>query len=376
MVPWLATLLAALSFAAAGTALALAPARTAATPFEVVWNAQWPELCPDAHAAPDALSRFGITANEHNAFNGDAITILYNHPGNITLGDWPCVGDGGTEYNGGIPQLGNLSKHLAAVKRDVEAAFPDPQHRGIIAVDWEVWQPWFEFWGDSAPAARWNAYMNLSYAHAGGNKALAVAQWNTSSMAFMAETLKTVVALRPRAKVGYYGVVGCAAKYDFDQGGCTGAIRARNDALAPLWAAGSALFPSIYASCLYNGTGSPPHCDDDSHRELKVPAILGEAQRVNRAALPILPFTWYTLYNAGCDKAPPVGLGHCPLMTNTTDLNNEFALAKAAPGVEGIIVWGSHDDVRKGTNDCATFGRYLNDTLGPFLETLAATTDE
>jgi hypothetical protein len=63
-------------------------------------------------------------------------------------------------------------------------------------------------------------------------------------------------------------------------------------------------------------------------------------------------------------------------MTNTTDLNNEFALAKAAPGVEGIIVWGSHDDVRKGTNDCATFGRYLNDTLGPFLETLAAAADE
>ena len=343
-----------------------------AAAYEVVWNAQWPQLCPDAHAAPDALSRFGIKANARGDFNGAVVTTLYNHPGSLTLGDWPCVGDDGTVFNGGIPQRGNLTRHLAAVARDIETAFPDPAHSGLIVVDWEVWQPWLQFWGDPAPAARWNAYMNLSFTHAGDDKALAVAQWNVSSLAFMAETLKTIVALRPRARVGYYGVVGCAAKYDFDQGGCTDVISARNDALAPLWAAGTALFPSIYASCQYNDTGSPPHCAEDSHRERKVPAILGEVQRVNAARLPVFPFTWPTLYNAGCDHAPPAGLGHCPLMENATDLRNEFALAKAAPGVAGIVVWGSHDDVRPGTDDCASFARYLNATLGPYLQQLAA----
>lgn len=179
---------------------ALALLTASASAYEVVWNAQWPQLCPDAHAAPDALSRFGITANARGDFSGAAITTLYNHPGNITLGDWPCVGDdaAATVYNGGIPQLGNLSRHLAAVARDVAAAFPDPRHSGLIVVDWEVWQPWFEFWGDPEPAARWTSYMNLSYAHAGGDKALAVAQWNASSLLFMAETLRAVVQLRPQ----------------------------------------------------------------------------------------------------------------------------------------------------------------------------------
>ena len=53
-------------------------------------------------------------------------------------------------------------------------------------------------------------------------------------------------------------------------------------------------------------------------------------------------------------------------MRNSTDLHNEFALAKAAtPAVDGIIVWGSHGDARVGTSDCATFGTYFEATLGP-----------
>ena len=59
-------------------------------------------------------------------------------------------------------------------------------------------------------------------------------------------------------------------------------------------------------------------------------------------------------------------------MTDATGLHDEFALAKAAPGVEGIVVWGSHDDVRPGTDDCAAFGRYLNATLGPYLKQLGS----
>lgn len=163
-------------------------------------------------------------------------------------------------------------------------------------------------------------------------------------------------------------MIGCEGKWDLDAGTCTDDIRARNDALAPLWAAGSALMPSIYARCEYNGTGSPPHCADGSDIGAKNAVTLGEAARVNAGhRMPILPFTWYTLYNSNCANK----LGHCPLMRDPLDLRNEFAAAKGAEGVAGLIVWGSHGDVRAGTSDCTDFAAYLESTLGPELATLS-----
>ena len=38
-------------------------------------------------------------------------------------------------------ELGNLSLHLAQVRRDVEATFPDAGHAGLIVIDWEREDP-------------------------------------------------------------------------------------------------------------------------------------------------------------------------------------------------------------------------------------------
>lgn len=127
----------------------------------------------------------------------------YNHAGNYTIGYWPAIDAAGTAYNGGIPQRGNLTKHLAQVATDVASTFPNPEHDGMISIDWEEWTPWLQFWPDAAPTQRWSAYANASFEHAGGDKALAIAQWNASSLKFMVETLRTVVKLRPKAKVAY-----------------------------------------------------------------------------------------------------------------------------------------------------------------------------
>jgi hyaluronoglucosaminidase len=337
--------------------------------YDIVWNAQWPELCPQT-APADALTNFGIRVNEGNAFNGKVVSTLYNHAGNFTIGAWPSIDASGVEYNGGIPQLGNMTMHLAQVKADVEALFPDPAHNGYVAIDWEVWEPWLQFWNDAAPTARWNAYANKTFELAKGDKVAAIAAWNSSSLEYMVRTLETCKALRPHAKWGYYGVIGCGGGYDTPQMSCTDKIRARNDALAPLWAAGSALYPSIYSSCPYDESIVPPYCELNSSLAQKIPITLAETQRVNKAKMPIIPFTWYTLYTHKCATGPPAGLGHCPLMRNPTDLHTEFALAKSAPGVEGIIIWGSHGDVRVGTTDCAEFGAYVNSTLGPLLKSL------
>ena len=353
-----------------------------------MWNSPWPSACagyPSGALGPAAVTRWGVRANAGAAFGGAAVTTLYNHPGAYTLGDWPSLWpNGSVAANGGIPQRGNLTRHLARVATDVVALFPDPEHAGLVVIDWEEWQPYLN------PRAT-TAYANASFAAAGGDVAAAVAAWNASSLEFMARTLETAVALRPRAAWGFYGLVGCYGQWDVAAGGCAAASRARNDALAPLWRAGSALFPSIYSACRYSagaGQSAPPHCLPDASQAnateaQKIALTLQEVQRVNGGGrgggggggggggrVPVWPFTWYTLYTHTCAKPPPVGLGHCPLMRAAPDLDAEFALARHSGAADGLVVWGSNGDVRAGTDDCAEFGAYLNETLGPLLQSL------
>ena len=112
-------------------------------------------------------------------------------------------------------------------------------------------------------------------------------------------------ALRPHAAWGYYGMIGCFARWDVAEGVCDAEIRARNDALAPLWSAGTALFPSIYSECSFapgpDGVmrcqpGGPPMPDPypgnaNSTEEQRIAISLRETARVNREKLPVIPFT-------------------------------------------------------------------------------------
>ena len=105
----------------------------AAAATDIVWNAQWPELCPGPSPPADAITRYGVRANATNTFNGDVVSTLYNNPGSYTIGDWPCFSDDGTPTNNGIPQLANLSRHLDQVRADVVRLFPDPAFSGWIS---------------------------------------------------------------------------------------------------------------------------------------------------------------------------------------------------------------------------------------------------
>ena len=337
---------------------------------DIVWNVQWPELCQEPAPPPDIISRFGIRTNSGNKFNGNVVATLYNHPGNYTIGDWPSILQNGTTINGGIPQLANLSRHLAAVESNVVSLFPDPEFSGLAIIDWEVWTPWFDFYPDAAPTARWTGYMNLSFAFAKGDKDLAIAQWNASSLEIMVRTLEVAKRLRPRAKWGYYGVIGCVGKFNVTAHACDAAMRSRMDALAPLWMASSALFPSIYAECAFNASRVPPRCNPADHTPEHIAITLGESLRQRRrlgiSRTPIIAYTWYAVYSHQCDAV----LGHCPLMRDPVDLDAEF-LKPTREGVDGMIIWGSHGDVRPGTNDCTDFSMYWTSVLGPLLQTIA-----
>ena len=164
----------------------------------------------------------------------------------------------------------------------------DPDFSGYIVIDWEEWQPYMN------PRSQ-SVYMQASLTYAGGNINAAVMQWNASALDWMVQTLRTARALRPHAKIGYYGIVGCYGQWDVAAGTCGQEELSRNDALAPLWAASSALFPSIYSACQY--AGAPyPRCLPDLHNATeaeKIPITLREAMRVNTLHVPVVAFTWY-----------------------------------------------------------------------------------
>merc|ERR1719331_2942387 len=107
------------------TATAQVPQRS--TPFQVMWNSQWPEQCEETFPA-DSITRFGIKTNANNSFNGDVWSTLYS------IGNWPMLWPNGSIHsNGGIPQRGSLELHLSAVRDDVEKLFPDPAFDGYVA---------------------------------------------------------------------------------------------------------------------------------------------------------------------------------------------------------------------------------------------------
>jgi len=241
----------------------------AAGDFEIAWNSPWPSSCK-TKVKTDALTRFGIQTNAANAFNGRTITTFYNNPGRMTLGRWPCFYKNGTSLNGGLPQLGNLTAHLAQVRLDVARLLPE-DFSGLAVIDWEVWKPWLDE-GDRS------VYFNKSLELTHGDVASAIAAFNTSSLEFMVQTLQAAKEVRPNGRWGYFGVVGCT--FDVDTEACRPEFQRRNDALHALWGAGSALYPELYATCRFQTTAKEPTCDPQAKVTKKIEARLQEAMRV------------------------------------------------------------------------------------------------
>lgn len=332
-------------------------AALASSHFDIAWNSPWPSYCHAGTVDPQPnFSKFGIRANTNNSFNGDVVHVIYCPTHFSTFPHFAVTSDGVRPINGGIPQRGNLSLHLEQVRTDVLSLFPDPDYSGYAVIDWEVWVPWLIL-------ASKNIWVNesLKYVRATHPKmteaqveAEAVRGFNETSLAFMAETLKLCVKLRPHAKWGYYGRPGCYTGLQPTTPECVGSVTQRNDALAELWAAGTALYPSVYIG------PNPTYPAERTPRY--VSAEILETRRLRTKfgldALPIVAYTWYDLFN-GTNQT-----NWLP-MTNATDLATEFDTPKSA-GADGIIVWGAGKDASTNAR-CANMAKYLETTLGPKL---------
>lgn len=147
------------------------------------------------------------------------MTIYYRD----RLGKYPYLSHEGGRVNGGLPQLGDLSAHLALTTTQVSGMLR-PNFTGLGVIDWEEWHP---LWGKNSGAKK--EYRQLS-------KRLVKEQWpdlsrratvaaarkefEGSARKYMESTLQAAVRERPRGHWGFYGFPVCFNKQR-TTGGCT-----------------------------------------------------------------------------------------------------------------------------------------------------------
>lgn len=71
---------------------------------------------------------------------------------------FPALGTKNERRNGGVPQEGNLTKHLEIYQMHINELVPDVNNNGLIIIDFESWRPIFrQNFGSLVP------YKDLSY---------------------------------------------------------------------------------------------------------------------------------------------------------------------------------------------------------------------
>lgn len=118
-----------------------------------------------------------------------------------------------TIRNGGVPQEGNLTRHLELFRDHVVEQITDESFAGVGIIDFESWRPIFrQNWASLAP------YRDLSLKIAKQRyprldkksvERQAVRDFEAWGRVFMEETLKAAKSLRPRATWGYYAYPYC-----------------------------------------------------------------------------------------------------------------------------------------------------------------------
>ena len=283
---------------------------------------------------------------------------------------FPFIDGDGNAVNGGVPQAGNLTAHLAYLREHIGGWIPDPEWDGNAIFDFEAWTPLWE--ENTTPGASWHglAYQNLSIAlmsaaHPSWNSSevvtAAAAAFEAAGLSFFVETLRLCAELRPRARWAFYGFPDtpfwpCVGGPGDSEPQCGymhpvagPAQRARNDRLAPLWAVSGAMLPSGYFP--YNNS---------AYVNMTRDYFLGsaaESQRIVRTwarpGTPVLPFLW----NVYADTD---GLGADAVFLTPADMASALNVG-AALGVEGVVLWGAPAFF----NQTQRFEEYLSTTLGP-----------
>uniref|UniRef100_A0A4W4GJR8 Hyaluronidase n=1 Tax=Electrophorus electricus TaxID=8005 RepID=A0A4W4GJR8_ELEEL len=342
-----------------GQCISLALPLTAAplfkdTPFAAIWNAPT-KVCKEHKIALD-FSAFQAVTTPANIPDQLLVLFYYNR-----LGLYPYVDTStGKQYNGGIPQNGNLMASLEKALHDINYYIPEFT-LGLAVIDWESWRPlWARDW-DSL-----DIYRSLSIQYAkekdpslSSNKAVDVAkeQFQKAARAYMELTVQLGNNIRPKYLWGYYLYPDCY-NYGWDKPGYTGECPQReqilNNELLWLWESSTALYPSAYLSIGQKGKTSTT---------LFVRGRVKEAVRVS--ALPRKNYTdpIYTYLRPVFHDQNNVYLGEVDLVSTIGE--------SAALGASGAILWGASADFDTKAS-CEALAAYLPSTLNPYVANVTA----
>uniref|UniRef100_A0A8C5PLJ2 Hyaluronidase n=1 Tax=Leptobrachium leishanense TaxID=445787 RepID=A0A8C5PLJ2_9ANUR len=312
-------------------------------PFISIWNAPTTQ-CKQRYKVDLDLSVFDIVANPNETLSGSNVTIFYH----THLGYYPYITDDGEAFNGGVPQNGNLERHLEKTKLDLDRLVPSKHFQGLGVIDWENWRPqWDRNWG--AKAVYRNMSMELvksrhpdwSYDQL---QQEAKYEFNTAGERFMSQTALLAQEERLYGLWGYYLFPDCY-NYDYKThphsytGRCPEIEQKRNDLLLWLWKSSNALYPSIYLDYILK---SSPNALKFVHHRVK------EAMRVA------------SLAKKGYDI--PVFMYVRPFYEDLVNTIGE----SVAQGVAGVVLWGGMDYAST-KESCETVKKYIDGPLGHYI---------
>ncbi|GFN75522.1 hyaluronidase [Plakobranchus ocellatus] len=309
-----------------------APSLLPEKPFVVVWN--HPSQVCERHGVHVDFKKWGILSNK-DSFIGEIVSLLYGP------GKWPYYQDN-YSYNGGLPQLGNETFHLKSLEGVLDSEVPNLSFSGLGVIDFEKWRPLFSLNFDSLKIYQEKSLELAKQRHPDYNSSQvaeeAVREFEKSARAYIEDSLRVATTQRPHGQWGYYGYPRC-----WDEQ-CNTSTVINNDRMSWVFAASSALYPSIYFDL-----DTPP-----AARARKVTKTLLETLRVKAK--------W-----AGTDAAIfPYALNQDGPYTFFKSSDLDYSIRQPADlGSSGILLWGSSATARA-KDECLLLQDYVNSTLGPF----------
>ncbi|XP_072913797.1 hyaluronidase-5-like [Hemitrygon akajei] len=324
------------------------------SPFTALWNAPT-ELCDSRFGITIDLSLFEVVGSPLESAKGQPISIFYHN----RLGYYPYYDELTNEaFNGGLPQLMSLHRHLLKTKEDFQHYIPSDANPGLAVINWENWRPqWIRNWDQKdiyriksiELVMERNHLMNMKDA-----TEIAKNEFEEHARKLMLATLKLGKSLRPNHLWGYYLYPECY-NYNYKDsfvnytGRCPDIEIARNNELLWLWNESTALFPSIYLQTTLR----------DSVAAAKfVRHRIKEAKRVAELSAQ--------------DYSPPVYVYTRPVFTDSPmEYLSEIDLLhtigeSAALGTAGFVVWGSLN-MTETRLVCLTVDNYVKEVLNPYI---------
>ncbi|AWO98026.1 putative hyaluronidase PH-20-like [Scophthalmus maximus] len=265
------------------------------------------------------------------------------------------------QFNGGIPQRGNLRTSMDKARADINYYIPSKTSQGLAVIDWEEWRPlWDRNWGTK------RIYQTLSVAHVlQTNRSLtaqqatekAKQQFQLAARSLMSGMLAMGRAMRPNYLWGFYLFPNC---YNYGwlepdyTGRCSKEVRGQNDELLWLWESSTALYPSAYLQA---------SLADNPRAALMVRNRVQEALRVSTlprrsGTAPVFVYT------------RPVFVDQNRRFLSQGDLVRTIG-ESAAVGASGAVMWGASADYDDQAS-CESLSSYLSSTLNPYVTNVSA----